>query len=217
MITMRQIERSWSSQHFSKLLQDLLEARPEAGLRIDTGRIQLLSAAMAVIRLDEIEQQHSVVYPHLLGHIISVQEGDGGWGDLTISAVCLRALMTSGGAGAVIERGLQYLANLQQLQGAWPREPIRRMPADAYTTAFILFQLARHPAFRDAVRFESALDWFSSNGASLDDDTRRLWGRASLRCGQKPMLSIDSRLGARRATLFSETAELSLSKWRNQG
>jgi hypothetical protein len=59
------------------------------------------------------------------------------------------------------------------------------MPADPYVSAFILLQLGDHPAFRQAVRFFDALNWFEANEATLDADARRLWDRASLRCGMK--------------------------------
>ena len=66
--------------------------------------------------------------------------------------------------------------------GTWPREPLRRMPLDAFATAFILMQLGDRAPFRRAVAFDDALAWLTMNHKSLDPETRRLWSHASVRC-----------------------------------
>jgi hypothetical protein len=141
---------------------------------------------MALIRLDELNQGFHPLTQKLIRTLLAAQEGDGGWGDLVVSALCLRALMCNRGQGDAIDRGIAYLANLQKDQGPWPAYPIRRTTEDAFVTAFILFQLADQQAFRSAVRFDDAVAWLTQNEANFDPDAQRLWHRASLRCRLRP-------------------------------
>lgn len=188
MMTVRQIERDWESRAYAKLFAALVVARPEAGFRLnlDTSR-PVPAAAMAVIRLDELCQSHVKLYSKLIKTILAAQETDGGWGDLLITALCLRALFCGQGNGAAIERGLRYLAALQKIEGIWPQVPIRRMPAEPYLSALILYQLAEQPAFCKAVRVDDAAKWFALHEPSLDDETRSLWNRVRVRCRLHPV------------------------------
>lgn len=183
MITIRQIDRAWTARTYEKLFRELVAGRPEAGFRfeLEHGRA-IPAAAMAVIRLDELSQSHVPLCGTLIRAVIAGQEKDGGWGDAMTTALCLRALLCSQGDGLAIERGLQYLANLQKTEGVWPAVPLRRMPADGYVSAFVLYELGDVARFRDAVRFEDAVTWFAANEQSLDRETARLWARAQHRC-----------------------------------
>ena len=188
MQTIRQIDRFWNARQYSKLAQELLRARVEFSPRlVDELANPVATAAMALIRLDELNQGFHPLTQKLIRTIIAAQEGDGGWGDLMVSALCLRALMCNRGQGPAIDRGMAYLAALQKEQGAWPAIPIRRTPEDAFVSAFILFQLADHESFRSAVRFEDAVQWLAQNEPNFDPETVRLWRRASLRCRLRPM------------------------------
>jgi hypothetical protein len=184
MITVRQMERLWQSKSYERLFRELLAARQEASLRmqLELGR-SIPAAALAIIRLDELSQTYVPLYSQLIRTVLNDQHSDGGWGDPMTTAICLRALMCGQGHGIAIDRGLLYLANMQKPEGIWPNVPIRRMPADPYVSAFILLQLGHKPAFRQAVRFFQALNWFESNGSGLDPDARRMWDRARTRCG----------------------------------
>src|SRR5262249_27926124 len=113
---------------------------------------------------------------------LSSQEADGGWGEPLATALCLRALLCGRGQGLAIERGLNYLADLQKSEGIWPAVPIRRTAEDPFVSAFILFQLADSLAFRATVRFQAATQWFLQNQIKPDEEACRLWHRASLRC-----------------------------------
>jgi hypothetical protein len=84
----------------------------------------------------------------------------------------------------VIDRAIEYLANLQKQDGIWPNEPIRRLPADPAASAFILFELSSFPAFRSAIRFFDASHWFEENESRLAEPVRRLWNHVALRCRQ---------------------------------
>ena len=82
MMTVRHIERLWDAKSYGKLMRDLLIARPESGLRLETelGR-GTPTAAMALIRLDELCQSGVPLYGRLLRTILNDQHADGGWGD----------------------------------------------------------------------------------------------------------------------------------------
>ena len=121
----------------------------------------------------------SPLYPVLIRAIIASQEKDGGWGDVTVTTLCLRALMLGQNTGGeAIRRGLKYLADLQKSDGTWPRIPLRRMPADPAVSSFVLYELADESRFRAAVRFEDAVNWFQANAGELDAEAHRLWQRA---------------------------------------
>ena len=187
MQTIRQIDRHWNARQYDRLARELLAPRSEYSPRLlaELSR-SVPAAALAVIRLDELNQANHALHGKLIRTIIAAQEGDGGWGDPLVTALCLRALMCGKGVGLCIDRGLAYLAALQKEEGAWPAGPIRRLPEDAFVTAFILFHLADHDAFRAAVRLDDALDWLTRHDAALDADTRRLSHRATLRARLRP-------------------------------
>src|SRR5947209_5704437 len=183
MTTVRQIERCWTSKSYAKLFLELIAARPEALFRLEPGAARApLAAAMAVIRLDELTQSHVPLYGRLVRAILTAQEADGGWGDPATTALCVRALLCGRGEGLAVQRGLTYLANLQKSEGIWPNLPLRRMPADPHTSAFILLQLGDDSGFRQAVRLAEAVQWFQAHGDELDEETRQLWDRARVRC-----------------------------------
>ncbi len=183
MFTIRQIERLWNSKQYRRLAVELLAGRAEGSYRLEAefGRC-VPAAALAIIRMDELTQSHHPLYRTLLNVLIVGQEADGGWGDLMTTALCIRALTCGDGQGVAVERGLVYLAQLQKSEGMWPEVPFRRMPGDAFVSAFVLFQLGETESFRRVARVADAVDWFTGNLATLDADTRRLWDRASAKC-----------------------------------
>src|SRR5271170_7596948 len=121
MMTVRQIERLWTAKSYEKLLTELLCNRAEGGM-LDrlAGSPAILAAANAMIRLDELNQSDAGVFGLLLRTILAAQEADGGWGDPLATAWCLRALALDRGCGDAVERGIDYLASLQQDAGIWP-------------------------------------------------------------------------------------------------
>jgi len=183
MITVRQIERHWESKAYSRLFADLLASRAEAAFRLGVHCDGALpAAALAIIRLDELTQSHVKLYSRLVKTLVAAQDADGGWGDLVTTALCLRALLCGNGNGASIDLGLSYLAAMQKSEGIWPAIPIRRSAADPYVSAIVLYELAEHSSFRQAVRLSDAVDWFASHEHSLDQETRNLWNRARVKC-----------------------------------
>jgi hypothetical protein len=183
MITVRQIERHWESKAYSRLFAELLAARAEAAFRLGIHCDGALpAAALAIIRLDELTLSHVKLYSRLVKTLVAAQEPDGGWGDLVTTSLCLRALFCGNGNGAAIDRGLAYLAAMQKSEGIWPAIPIRRSAADPYVSAIVLYELGEHSSFRQAVRLPQAIQWFTSHGHSLDQETRNLWNRARVKC-----------------------------------
>jgi hypothetical protein len=183
MITWKQIERQWQAGDYSKLLGELTTGRPEASprMQLSLGRA-LPAAAMAVVRMDELSQSYLPICAKMTRTVLASQDSDGGWGEPMTTALCLRALLVGNGHGVAIERGMRYLANLQKEEGIWPRIPLRRMEADSYASAFILFHLGDVEAFRRSVKFDDAVAWFKAHASELDADTHRLWNRAMLKC-----------------------------------
>jgi len=187
MTTVRHLEKLWQSKTYAKLVRELLSGRPESSLRLASELITpLAAAALALIRLDELDQSHVPLAGKLLRTILLSQHADGGWSDPMTTALCLRALLANCGDGLSIERGFTYLANLQKPEGIWPREPIRRLPADAFVSAFVLYQLGSVDRFRAAVRFTNAVGWFEAHGSAQDPESRRLWDHAKLRARVNP-------------------------------
>ncbi len=183
MITTRQVEKLWTSKMYDRLLAQLLALRPEATPRLFIElRRAIPMAAMAVIRLDELNQSHTAIYSQLLRVILAAQEADGGWGDPMATALCIRALLCGNGDGLAIDQGIDYLAHLQKADGLWPSIPIRRTNADPFVSAFILLQLGGERRFTQRVNLESAVAWFEEHSATLDVETAQLWRNAAYRC-----------------------------------
>ena len=196
MITIRQLERLFNEQQYRRLYQELITGRPEVQAQLpELSRVVPL-AALGMIRLDELTQSHAPLYRRFLGVVLTSQQADGGWGDPVVTAICLRALMCGRGQGAATTCGLAHLANLQKSEGIWPKEPIRRMSADAVTSAFILLELGDRADFRQAVRFDDAIDWFATNAQAMDPAAKILWAHASVRCRLTPANSRISTLWA---------------------
>ncbi len=186
MITIRQIERLWEAKRFRRLMRDCTAARPEASLRLETDLANRpAAAAMAVVRLAELNCRTAPIFDHLAASVRAGQEADGGWGDAPTTALCLRALTVAGDPGGAAGRGVTFLRNLQRDDGLWPAGPVRRMSGDPYLTAFTLLHLTADARLRDAcgdVRLDAAANWLDFNPGRLDAETRRLWGRVGVRC-----------------------------------
>src|SRR5688500_8732509 len=182
MITIRQLERHWMIQQFDRMVRLFLEMRTESSVRLMCELSRAVpAAAMAVVRLDELSQSHNPFAQKMIRTIVASQEADGGWGEPLTTALCLKALLCCKGDGLAIQRAIDHLASLQRPEGLWPRVPLRRMPADPFVTAFILFHLADEERFTQAISIDEALAWFQANVENLDQETARLWRAISLR------------------------------------
>jgi hypothetical protein len=191
MITVRHIQKLWDSRQYVRLLDELIAPRVEApASREFTEPLGAAAAAMALIRLDELNQSYTPICPKLIRAIIGQQERDGGWGNVAITALCLRALSLCNGQGTAIEAGMNYLAGLQQPVGLWPKIPIRRTAGDALVSAFVLLQLGENEIFRQTVDFDAAVNWFESHSCMADSAAKVLWSHARTRVARAkaPML-----------------------------
>ena len=183
MTTVRHVDRLWTGRIWGKLLGELLSNRPETSPRLEVELHSLVAtAALAMIRLDELNQTHAPLFSRLVRTVLASQDRDGGWRDAATTALCLRALRIDGGHGTAVDAGLRYLTLLQRDDGAWPKEPLRRMPPDGFTTALVLFELGDRPEFRGAARCGDAARWLDRHADELDAETKRLWSLASPRC-----------------------------------
>jgi hypothetical protein len=189
MMTVRHIERLFSNHQHPRLYRELIAGRPEAtanGLDSVLSRVVPI-AALGMIRLDELSQTQTSLYRRLMSVVLTAQHPvNGGWGDCVTTAIAVRALLgnASTGHGQAIERGLAYLANSQTDTGLWTPEG----SPDPLASAFVLLQLGDRAAFRQAVRFVEAVDWFNAHARStqLDASSKRLWSHASVRCRMTP-------------------------------
>jgi len=182
MTTPRLLERLWNERKYPQLI-DLLRAGradldPAVATRL-TG--PTAAAALAVIRLDELGQSLHPFASVAIRALIASQQPDGGWGDLAVTAMALRALRCSRGTGHVVTRGMQFLAAMQKPAGAWPTEPIRRLPADPALTAFILLHLAGDGDLARLARVDEALDWLHRHRCEIAPETRPWVDRATAR------------------------------------
>jgi hypothetical protein len=193
MMTVRQIERLWDERQYLKLARVLLDVRtdidPEIVPRLtasstpgQSASAVPASAALSIIRLDELNQNARPICPRLVRAVIATQHPDGGWGDVAVTVLALRALRCAGGDGEAIARGFSFLATLQKDDGSWPAEPIRRLSGDPSMTAFILLHLAVDPSFAAAGDVDAAVAWLRRRREEMDAPARRQADRAAARC-----------------------------------
>ena len=184
MITVRQLERFWQDKSYERISRICMEMRPENSVRlaVEAGRA-VPAAALAVIRLDELGQSHAPFCGKMIRVILAAQDADGGWGDAAVTALCLRALSCSSGQGPAVDRGFDYLRALQKDDGSFPRVPLRRMPADTFVTALVVYHLIDDARAADALDLDAAAACLDREEKELDVETMRLWRCISLRRG----------------------------------
>ncbi len=183
MQTVRQMEKMWTARQYARLFRELSTYRPEGPLVVQLDATAIAAAAMAIIRLDELDLTHLPFYRTLLHVLLDAQDADGGWDNPALTALCTRALMVSNGKGSAIDRALGYLAHLQKSEGTWPSIPIRRTDADTATSLFILYHLGRDERFHTAVDLPAAVAWFTMHFESLDHTMQKIWNRIQIRLG----------------------------------
>jgi hypothetical protein len=190
MMTNHQIERLWKKGAYGRLVCDLLATRPEASLRLETDLANpAAAAALAVIRLDELNQSASPLSQAMLRQVLATQEPDGGWGPVLTTTLCLRALLGCNGSGLAVRKAMIHLAGLQLPDGLWPKLPFRAAPSDPFVSAFVIHQLGADPVFAAMARIPDALAWFAAHIHTLDAESARLW-HAIARHSRRPAPSV---------------------------
>jgi hypothetical protein len=179
MMTVRQMQRLWDTRQFNRLAGDIAAQRIE-GLAANelADHPAVAAAAWGLIRLEELNQPQAPLCRILINTLLARQEPDGGWGDVAVTALVLRALSLWQGNGPAVDRGMAYLAQLQQPAGIWPKIPIRRLSADALVSAFVMLELGDNPQFRAAVDFGAAVNWFQVHIEETDPAAQTLWTHA---------------------------------------
>ncbi len=179
MMTVRQMQRLWDTRQYNRLSEEISSQRIEAmAVRELADHPTIAAAAWGLIRLEELNQPHVPLCRILINALLSRQELDGGWGNVAVTALALRALSLWNGNGPAIDRGMSYLAALQQPAGIWPRIPIRRLSANALVSAFVMLQLGDNAQFRAAVDFNAAVNWFQFHASEADPAAQTLWTHA---------------------------------------
>ena len=159
MNTTKQITGLWGEGQNRKLFEELARYRPDvpAWLVNELGTSAAATAAMAVLRLQELSETRKPVYTNLITRLLSLQDANGGWGSTLATVLAVRALQGEPTAKAAAGRGLALLAAIQKDDGSLPRETIRRLPGDPTATAFALAHLGRVSAFVGSIRIEAAV------------------------------------------------------------
>jgi hypothetical protein len=182
MTTVRQLERLWDDRQFARLASAICAGRSDIDPDlVPTFTDSVAAAALAVIRLDELGQTPHPLAGRLVRALLAAQLPDGGWGEVATSALAIRALRCGRGEGLGIARGVRWLAELQQDGGAWPAGPLRRLPPDAPTTAFLLLHLGADPLFNAVARVTDALAWLGRHQDQLPAAAGRTAQRVAVR------------------------------------
>jgi hypothetical protein len=191
MMTVKHMERLWRANRPAKLLADVTEGRGGTGW---AGRLAelnfaggnhnlapltpLAAAAAALLRLDDLGQGHAAFAKTLRSRLRQGQRPDGTWGDLGLTALCVRVLTTPADAGAA-SRGLAALAEMQRDDGSWSATGVRRVIGDVDTTLAIAEHLTFIPRLDGRPSLEAALSFLAT--AKLTPEQRRTFARVESR------------------------------------
>jgi hypothetical protein len=108
----------------------------------------------------------------LVRAIIAGQENDGGWGDAMTTALCFEPFFARAATGLPWIAVSSTSPIFRNRKAPGPPSRSAEWPPTDTSTAFILYQLGDQARFREAVRFESALQWFHPNASHLDPEAR---------------------------------------------
>lgn len=199
MLTVRQIERWWRGGGHERILSELSAGRVEATGEVKTLLVGPVSAAaLAVIRLDELNQSAHPLASEFVHYIITHENAAGGWADAATTALCVRALSCSRGHGVVIDRGLSALAASQRPDSLWARTSGNRIAeGDLHVTAFIVVQLV-NAGVRGAVRIEDALAAIDATDRAAEPGLMRLRSHAAHRMPRRCSAAVAERPGSDR-------------------
>lgn len=162
MTTVRQMDGLWNDGQGKKLCAELARFRPDVPecVTADLGGSAVATAALSMIRLQELSQTRTSLYRALLARVLVTQEADGGWGDTLATALAARALLNDAEGRSAGMKAIILLASVQKEDGTFPRSTLpalRRLEGDTLTTAFVLAHLARLADVGHRLQMESAI------------------------------------------------------------
>lgn len=159
MTTLRQMDGLWSDGQSRKLFAELSKFRPDVPecLTADVGGLAVATAALSMIRLQELSQTRTSLYRALLARLTVTQEGDGGWGDTLATALAARALLNDAEGRSAGTRAVVLLAGLQKEDGSFPRTTVKRLAGDTLATAFVVAHLSRNSDFANRIDVEAVI------------------------------------------------------------
>lgn len=161
MTTVRQIDGMWTDGQGKKLFGELSKFRPDVPefLATDLGNLPIATAALSMIRLQELSQTRTQLYRALLARVLVTQEADGGWGDTLATVLAARALLNDPEGRSAGTKAVVLLSNLQHEDGTFPRTTTRRLAGDTLATAFVLAHLGRIADVANRIRLEAAIGY----------------------------------------------------------
>lgn len=187
MLTHRQIDRLWEQQDYRRLFTGLSIGRSEFPAEVvsELADHPVATAALAAMRLCELNQLNAPVFARLINFVITQRGQDLMWGSTMLTALCLRALagcssLPQHTGETDFRESSEELARLQKDDGSFPAEPVRRLVGDPATTAFIVAVLGDEEPFADLFQLNDALQWLACNAPST---LRTLVNVAGLRVG----------------------------------
>ena len=159
MTTVRQIDGMWTDGQGKKLFSELARFRPDVPefLATELGSLPIATAALSMIRLQELSQTRTQLYRALLARVLVTQEADGGWGDTLATVLAARALLNDPEGRSAGMKAVILLSKLQREDGTFPRTTTRRLAGDTLATAFVLAHLGRIADVANRIRLESAI------------------------------------------------------------
>jgi hypothetical protein len=149
----------WTDGQGKKLFAELSKFRPDVPefLAADLGGSAVATAALSMIRLQELSQTRTQLYRALLARVLVTQEADGGWGDTLATVLAARALLNDAEGRSAGIKAVILLGKLQGGDGTFPRATTRRLAGDTLTTAFVLAHLGRVADVANRIRLEAAI------------------------------------------------------------
>lgn len=165
MTSVRQIDGLWSEGRTRQLVTELTRFRPDfpASLIDSLSSSAVVAAALAMMRLQELDQTLFASYEGLERKLLASQAEDGSFGSIPVTALACRALLVEPTSSEALRKGLEYLGSMQREDGSFPIDSPRRLPGDLLTTALCIYHLSRDDRAKRALRFELAGRWLADH------------------------------------------------------
>lgn len=165
MTSVRQIDGLWSEGRTRQLVTELTRFRPDfpASMIDSVSSSPVVAAALAMVRLQELDQTLLASYEGLKRKLLASQAADGSFGSIPITVLACRALLAEPTGAEALRKGLEYLGLIQREDGGFPVDELRRLPSDLLATALCIYHLSRDDRAKRALRFEAAGRWLADH------------------------------------------------------